>query len=328
MTPETVPAANPSLQDFVGGSPRQIAKRLLYATRPRFFPASILPVLAGTVWGFRVLGNFDFAIFMLALLGVICAHAGANVLNDAADDSGGTDRRNEDRIYPYTGGSRFIQTGIMSTASMVQLGIMLLAIAAILGFVLFIAKGPMILLFGLTGLALAVLYSYSPVRLNANGLGEVAVAVAFGVLPVTGAAWLQSGIVNTGVLMFSLPISAWVAAVILINEVPDIDADGATGKRTLPVRFGLVGTANLYIGIQGFAVAAIALLTIMGSLPLASPILPIGLMLLAFRAASAIKSGVEDRVELTRAIESTLAIHTIGSLWLCTCVLFMAVWGA
>jgi hypothetical protein len=65
----------------------------------------------------------------------------------------------------------------------------------------------------------------------------------------------------------------------------------------------------------------------MGSLPLASPILPIALMLLALRAAAAIKRGVEDRAELTRAIESTLAIHLIGSLWLCTCVLFVAVRG-
>lgn len=324
---DTVTARNPSLQDFVGDSPKQIAKRLFHATRPRFFPASIVPVLAGTVWGFDVAGNFDFAIFILALLGMICTHAGANVLNDVGDDSAGTDRISEDRIYPYTGGSRFIQTGIITAAGMARLGISLLTVAAIAGFVLLLAKGPVILVFGLTGLALAVLYSLGPVRLNAIGLGEAAVAVAFGVLPVTGAAWLQSGVVNAELLMFSLPISAWVAAIILINEVPDIDADGATGKRTLPVRLGLVGTANLYIGIHVIAVAAVALLTIMGSLPLASPILPIALMLLALRAAAAIKHGVEDRAELTRAIESTLAIHLIGSLWLCACVLFVAVWG-
>lgn len=254
----------------------------------------------------------------------MCVHAGANVLNDIGDDSGGTDRCNKDRIYPYTGGSRFIQTGIMSAASMAQLGIGLLAVAAILGFVLFVAQGPMILLFGLTGLALAVLYSFGPLRLNAIGLGETAVAAAFGILPVTGSAWLQSGVINADVLLFSLPISAWVAAIILINEVPDIDADRTTGKRTLPVRLGLVGTANLYIGVQVFAVAVVALLTIMGLLPLASPLLPVGLLLLAVRAAAAIKRGVEDRAELTRAIKSTLAIHLIGSLWLCTCVLFVA----
>jgi 1,4-dihydroxy-2-naphthoate octaprenyltransferase len=85
-------------------------------------------------------------------------------------------------------------------------------------------------------------------------------------LPVTGAAWLQSGLIDADSLLFSLPISAWVAAILLINEVPDIGPDGATGKRTLPVRLGLHGTATLYIGIQllalvatGITVAAICL---------------------------------------------------------------------
>jgi 1,4-dihydroxy-2-naphthoate octaprenyltransferase len=215
----------------------------------------------------------------------------------------------------------------MGTEEMAYLGIGLLAVAAIAGLILLLSKGPMILLFGFCGVVLASLYSLGPLRLSAIGLGEAAVAVAFGILPVTGSAWLQSGVINADVLLFSLPISAWVTAIILINEVPDIGADCATGKRTLPVRLDLVGTANLYIGVQGFAVAAVALLTIMGLLPLASPLLPIGLLLLAVRAAAAIKRGVEDRVELTRAIESTLAIHTICSLWLCACVLFVAVQG-
>jgi 1,4-dihydroxy-2-naphthoate octaprenyltransferase len=318
---------DPSPQDFAGDSPGQIAKRLFHATRPRFYPASILPVLVGTSWGFNVSGNFDFFIFMLALLATVCVHAGANVLNDVGDDSGGTDRCNKNRIYPYSGGSRFIQTGIMEAAEMAYLGIGLLAIAATAGLILLLAKGLPILLFGLCGVVLASLYSLGPLRLSAIGLGETAVAVAFGILPVTGSAWLQSGVINADVLLFSVPISAWATAIILINEVPDIDADRATGKRTLPVRLGLVGTANLYIGVQVFAVAAVTLLTIMGLLPLASPLLPIGLLLLAVRSAAAIKRGVEDRVELTRAIESTIAIHTICSLWLCACALFDAVQG-
>ncbi len=264
---------------------------------------------------------------MLALLATVCVHAGANVLNDIGDDSGGTDRCNKNRIYPYSGGSRFIQTGIMEAAEMAYLGIGLLAIAATAGLILLLAKGLPILLFGLCGVVLASLYSLGPLRLSAIGLGETAVAVAFGILPVTGSAWLQSGVINADVLLFSVPISAWATAIILINEVPDIDADRATGKRTLPVRLGLVGTANLYIGVQVFAVAAVTLLTIMGLLPLASPLLPIGLLLLAVRSAAAIKRGVEDRVELTRAIESTIAIHTICSLWLCACALFDAVQG-
>lgn len=328
MPSETVPTIDPSPQDFAGDSPRQIARRLFHASRPKFFPASILPILAGTAWGFNVSGNFDFVIFMLALLTTLCVHAGANVLNDVGDDSGGTDRCNKDRIYPYTGGSRFIQTGIMAAAGMARLGISLLAVAAIAGLVLLLAKGAMILLFGFSGVALAILYSLGPMRLSAIGLGETAVAVAFGILPITGAAWLQSGLIDADLLLFSMPISAWVAAIILVNEVPDIDADGASDKRTLPVRLGFGGTSILYIAIHIFAVAAVVMLTTMGSIPLASPLVPIGLMLLALHAAGAIRRGIESRDELRQAIESTLTIHTIGSLWLCACVLFTHLWGA
>jgi len=314
----------PSPEDFAGHSAGLVAKRLFHATRPKFFPASVLPVLAGTAWGFKVSDTFAPAVFLLALLATLCVHAAANVLNDVGDDSGGTDRCNEDRIYPYTGGSRFIQTGIMAAANMARLGITLLAVAAIAGVVLLLAKGPMILAFGLTGVALGVLYSLGPIRLSGLGVGETAVAVAFGVLPVTGAAWLQSGAINGEALLFSLPISAWVATIILINEVPDIGPDGATGKRTLPVRLGLAGTAMLYVGIHLFAVVVLIYMTVVGSLPLASPLLPIVLLLLAFKAAKAIRHGLQDRDGMRRAIEATLGIHALGSLWLCGTVLYAA----
>ena len=116
---------------------------------------------------------------------------------------------------------------------------------------------------------------------------------------------------------------AWIAAILLMNEIPDIKADGASGKRTLPVRLGNAGTAFLYIGIHLVAVAAVVQLTVMRLLPLATPLLPIILMLPALKAAAGIKVGIEDRDRMTRAIESTLAIHALGSLWLCACVLFM-----
>jgi len=328
MPSDTVRAADPLLQHFAGDSVGRVARRLFHATRPKFFPASVLPVLAGTAWGIHLSGNFAIAIFILALLATTCVHAGANVLNDVGDDSGGSDRQNEDRIYPYTGGSRFIQTGIMTPAGMARLGIGLLAVAAVAGILLLLWKGPMILLFGLTGVVLAVLYSLGPLRLSATGLGEAAVAFAFGVLPVSGAAWLQSGVIDAELILFSLPISAWVASILLVNEVPDIGPDGATGKRTLPVRLGLRGTAALYTGLHVFAAAAILLLTALESLPLATPLLPLALLVLTARAAAAIRQGVQDREGMTSAIEMTLAIHTLGAVWLSGCVLFAWWWPA
>jgi len=160
------------------------------------------------------------------------------------------------------------------------------------------------------------------------GLGETAVAIAFGVIPVAGAAWLQGATLDSTLLIFSLPVSLWVTNILLINGVPDIVADGATGKRTLPVRLGLTATATLYVTLHIGAAVATAWLTYAGALPLLAPLVPAGLLFLAIRSGIAIRKGVEDRNSMTGAIESTLAIHTIGSLWLCACILYLHWWPA
>jgi 1,4-dihydroxy-2-naphthoate octaprenyltransferase len=127
-------------------------------------------------------------------------------------------------------------------------------------------------------------------------------------------------------VIFSIPVSAWVAAILLINEVPDMPADDATGKRTLPVRLGNAGTAILYMLIHLAAFAATVQMALTGKLPLLAPLVPAGLLLLAFRAAAAIRQGIAEREAMTGAIESTLAIHTLGSIWLVACTLYLILW--
>ncbi|MGI9248983.1 MAG: 1,4-dihydroxy-2-naphthoate octaprenyltransferase [Woeseiaceae bacterium] len=326
MPQDSARPIDPVAEEFAGESLSRAAKRAFHATRPKFFPASVLPVLVGTAWGVYATSQIDIIVFVLALLATVCVHAASNVLNDVGDEIIGTDRQNEKRIYPYTGGSRFIQTGILTQSRMARLGVSLLVIAALAGLALINEKGPVVLLFGLAGIALGVLYSLGPVKLSALGLGETSVAAAFGILPVTGAAWLQGASIDTALLLFSLPVSAWVAAILLINEVPDIEADGACGKGTLPVRLGLTRTSQLYFAIQVAAFVVILVLALLGRLPLLAPLAPLGLLILAWRASAAIKTGIENRAGMTQAIESTLAIHTIGCLWLTGCALFSVWW--
>ena len=322
MAQESVQPINPAPEDFAGNSGARSIKRFFHATRPKFFPASILPVVTGTAFGAFIAGSFDAYVFTLALIATVCVHAASNVLNDVGDETVGTDQINDQRIYPYTGGSRFIQMGILSQSHMAKLGVGLLAFSALLGLLLFLEKGPAVLLFGLAGVALGVLYSLGPVKLSSLGIGETAVAVAFGVLPVTGAAWLQGAQIDTALVLFSLPVSAWVFAILLINEVPDIEADGATGKNTLPVRLGLPGTSRLYFVLQSSAAIVIIYMTLQQMLPMLAPLVPLGLLVLAWRAATAIRGGVSDRNSMTQAIESTLGIHTIGCIWLAGCMVY------
>ena len=325
MPQQSARPINPVTEDFTGNSLSRAAKRAFHATRPKFFPASVLPVVAGTAWGAYAASQIDVYVFVLALLATVCVHAASNVLNDVGDEMIGTDRLNDQRIYPYTGGSRFIQMGILTQSRMARLGVALLVIAALAGVALFKEKGTVVLLFGVAGVALAVLYSLGPVKLSSLGLGETAVALGLGILPVSGAAWLQGAALDITLLLFSLPVSAWVAAILLINEVPDIEADGACGKGTLPVRLGLAGTSRLYFLIHASALLIIVTLTLQGHLPLLAPLVPVGLLVLAWRASVSIKTGIEDRKSMTQAIESTLAIHTIGCLWLAGCAV-VSIW--
>jgi 1,4-dihydroxy-2-naphthoate octaprenyltransferase len=325
MPSDTYRPLDPVPEEFAGTSIGSSLKRAFHATRPKFFTASALPVLAGSAWGASLGTQFSWYVFMLALVATICVQAAANVLNDVGDEQIGTDPRNTQRIYPYTGGSRFIQTGILSQATMARLGITLIVIASLAGLALFAERGPLVIAFGIIGILLGVLYSLGPVKLASVGLGEATIAIAFGLLPVTGAAWLQGAPIDASLVLFSIAIGGWVENILLINEVPDMEADSAAGKRTFPVRFGLAATANLYLAVNIAAAAIVLLLTANGNLPLLAPLVPAGLLVLAFKAARGIRGGVADRAAMTRSIEATLAIQAIGTIWLAGCALY-GVW--
>lgn len=302
-------------------SPRGIASghaatRLFLAPRPMFFPASILPVVLGTAWGARAAGDLDVLAFALALAATVSVHAAVNVFNDVYDDICGTDPINTGRVYPFTGGSRFIQDGIMDRRAMRRLGLVLLAAAGLFGIALAALKGPVVIALGVLGAGLGLAYSAVPVQLSARGLGELAVGIGFGVLPVMGAAWLQSGTFGPAELLISLPTSLWVLNILLINEIPDIDADAAAGKRTLPVRWGLRGTWPLYVATNTLALLAVTTAVAWRLFPAVAIVGPSLLLAVGLYVGLTLARGVPARSTLTAAIKATLAIHAVGTLWL------------
>jgi len=315
-TTRAVGPAEPSAALLRGDSLATHVRRLWYSTRPAFLTASVLPVLVGTAWGYRISGEFHALSFALALLATVLVHAASNVLNDVGDDIGGTDNANEERIFPYTGGSRFIQNGVMSSGEMKTWGVTLLLLALAPGAVLILMHGTGVLMFGAIGIALGVFYSIPKVQLSAHGLGETTVALAFGVLPVVGAAWLQSGVIGTAGFVIAIPVALWVAAILLVNEIPDIRADAAAGKRTLVVRLGVAATARLYALIQFVAIAVFLACGALGFIPWWMALTALLLLPQVIIATRSICDVSEDRARLTRAIETTLALHLIGSLLL------------
>lgn len=306
----------PTKELLSGTSLPQIAKRYFLAIRPKFLTASILPVFVGTAWGYAISGSFDALAFLLALFTIAAVHAGVNVLNDVYDDINGTDRANKERIFPFTGGSRFIQNEVISLEQMRRWGIVLLAIGVVLGALLWLHKGPGVLLFGIVGIILGITYSAPPLSLASRGLGESAVGIGFGVVPITGAVWLQAGVIDPGAILVAIPVSMWVANILIVNEIPDAKADESAAKRTLVVRFGNKGAGILYLVSNLVAVSAIVAAVVFGYLQLWSLILPTLLMLLAIKNTKNIMSIKEDITQLKPSIETTLMIHTVGCLWL------------
>ncbi|MCK4939953.1 MAG: prenyltransferase [Rhodospirillaceae bacterium] len=290
-------------------------RRWALATRPAFLSASIIPVLAGSAWGYGQTGSFDLYLFLLALAATALAHGGINVLNDVHDHKNGTDRINDARIFPFTGGSRFIQNEIMNISQMARLGWTLLMLSLVLGLWLATLKGWAVIAMGAGGVMLGVAYSVPPLALSTRGLGELAVGVGFGPLPVMGAAWLQGSGTNLEGFVFSVIIGLWVALILIVNEVPDMAADAKAAKRTLAVRLGHKNTAILYLGLHLLAFLLIGFMVYQQFLPGAALLLPLLMLGASIRAAFIIRRPADTKKMLV-AIKTTLAIHAIGSLWL------------
>ncbi|HEY9036104.1 MAG TPA: prenyltransferase [Pseudomonadales bacterium] len=220
------------------------------ATRPAFLLASIVPVLIGLAAAHHDAVAFHPVLAGMTLAGAVCVHAAANVLNDYYDARNGTDAANTARLFPFTGGSRFIQNGVFSAQRMAGFGIGLLLIVAVLGLLLLWqlppSARPGLLMLGCVGVLLSWAYSAPPLALNSHGWGEMSVAIGFGVLMPAGADYVQRAEWAWLPVMAALPYALLVANLLWINQFPDCAADASAGKRHWVVRLGVVRARVVY----------------------------------------------------------------------------------
>ena len=323
MIKDAVSPLEPRYEDLGGDSFGRKARRLFLATRPKFLTASVLPVLVGTAWGAHVAGNLELLVAVVALLATALVHAASNVINDVGDETTGTDRANVDYIHPFTGGSRFIQNQIMTASEMHRWGWTLVAAACVLGLGLALLKGPVVIALGLSGIFIAWAYSAPTLQLSGKGIGEFFLMIAFGLLPAGGAAWLQSGIFDVATVLMAVPLGIWVMLILWINEVPDRKADAASGKRTLVVRLGLTGRASFTGCCTSPRLHRSSALVAMGAMPWWVVLGGVAVLAGGIKAAAGIGDDV-PRAALTKSIEMTIGLQTVGSIVLFLGALFAA----
>ena len=218
--------------------------------RPRTLPAAFAPVLVGTAAA-DALGGADLGLAVLALCVALGFQIGVNYANDYSDGIRGTD---EDRVGPVRlVGQRLADPANVRTAAFAAFfgaGICGLALVALSG-------AWLLILVGLLALWAAWHYTGGAKPYGYRGLGEVMVFVFFGLFAVLGTTWTQAQALDLGAVGGAVGCGLLASAILVTNNLRDLEGDRAAGKRTLAVRIGFRRTRRLYAGFVVGAFVAV-----------------------------------------------------------------------
>jgi 1,4-dihydroxy-2-naphthoate octaprenyltransferase len=231
----------------------------LVAARPRTLPAAVAPVLVGTA----LAGTEDVfhpLRFVAALLGSIFIQIGTNLSNDYSDARRGADT--EDRLGPV----RVTAGGLMPPRTVLIGTYVAFAIAVGAGAYLAAVAGWELLVVGTASILAGVLYTGGPRPYGYEGLGELFVFLFFGIVAVAGSYYVQTEELRWEAFGLAIPVGLLAAAILVVNNVRDIDTDRRAGKRTLAVKLGRDSARKLYSGMLVAAFLAPLVIWLAGGL--------------------------------------------------------------
>jgi 1,4-dihydroxy-2-naphthoate octaprenyltransferase len=278
------------------------------AARPRTLPAALAPVLVGTAAAER----FSVWRALGALVVGLAIQVGVNYANDYFDGVRGVDTPER------TGPRRAVASGWVAPAQMRTAMVVALGVAAAAGLGLAWAAGWELLLVGLAALLAAVGYSGGPRPYASAGLGELFVFVFFGLVATVGSAYVQDRRVVAEAVAAAVPIGLLATAILVVNNLRDLDTDQRAGKRTLAVRLGERRTQTLY---RTLVVGAFVLLgpvtAVAGS---AWPLLALGALPLALRTVRRVQRARSPRplvpaLGLTARVQLLFGVLLAAGLW-------------
>jgi 1,4-dihydroxy-2-naphthoate octaprenyltransferase len=222
------------------------------AARPRTLPAAIAPVLVGTAAAIEAEGELPrVAAFIAALIGSIFIQIGTNLANDYSDAKRGADT--VDRLGPV----RVTAAGLVAPRRVLIATWLAFGVAVIAGIYLATVAGWLIIAVGAASIAAGVLYTGGPRPYGYAGLGELFVFLFFGLVAVNGSYYVQLERLDWLPFGLSVAVGCLATAILVVNNVRDVDTDRRAGKRTLAVRLGRQGARRLYVGLVAAAYLAL-----------------------------------------------------------------------
>lgn len=240
--------------------------RYFAATRPAFLSVTFVGCLLGLATAAFSGIQVGPALATVTLFFALMAHAGANVINDYYDALSGCDAANTEHQFPFTGGSRFIQNGVLSLRATAIFGYTLLVMVVPAGLWLTAVSAPGLILIGLAGLIVGWAYSAPPLKLQSRGMGELAITAGW-LLVVVGSDFVQRHNFSFVPVAAGLGFALLVANVLYINQFPDVKADAGAGKHTLVVNLGVARARWGYVAIAALAYGWLLAMVLLGELP-------------------------------------------------------------
>jgi len=242
--------------------------RWVAGARPRTLPAAIVPVLVGTaaaadgeLGAGRGLEAWRFAAALLVALAI---QIGTNYANDYSDGVRGTD--SNARVGPV----RLVGSGLATASAVKRAALVSFGVAALAGLALAIAVTPWLLLVGALSFAAGWLYTGGPRPYGYYGFGELFVFVFFGLVATMGSAYVQEEQLSWLAFGTAIPVGFLATALLVVNNLRDIDSDAVAGKRTLAVRIGDKPTRILYTVLVVAPFVITPIVAGLGGRPLAS----------------------------------------------------------
>jgi 1,4-dihydroxy-2-naphthoate octaprenyltransferase len=302
-------------------APAQVTTGHLWirALRAPFLVASVLPVILGGVLAWAFLARpggivaFNVPLFLLTLVGAVFVHLATNVLNDNFDFRSGNDLAVKHQ-NPFAGGGRVLTTGKLSVNAHLGVGIAFLGLGALIGLYLVMQTSLTLLWIGLVGVFAAFFYVAPPVRLAHRGVGELFVGLSFGPLVVMGTYFVQTTRLDWGPFFLSVAFGSLVAAILWINEFPDVEADVSVGKRTLMSRLGYERSTYVYLELLMTTYAFVLLVVLLRTVPW-TVLLTFATVPLARKAFLGLRANSRDPMALIPANAGTIGLTvTFGIL--------------
>jgi 1,4-dihydroxy-2-naphthoate octaprenyltransferase len=202
------------------------------AARPRTLPAAVAPVLVGTAAAVEATDDIRVGAFIAALVGSIFIQVGTNLANDYSDARRGAD--SADRLGPV----RVTSSGLVAPRRVLVATWVAFGVAVTAGIYLITVAGIVILIVGVASILAGVLYNGGPRPYGYEGLGELFVFGFFGIVAVAGSYYVQVEHLRGLAFTLAVPVGLLAAAILMVNNIRDIDTDRRAGKRTLAVRLG------------------------------------------------------------------------------------------